>query len=90
MTSILDRFVDAQRPFIATSPQEYLALQIARKLSDVEHVKEYVVVLEHFPQETVVHAFRRAQARGNGHHEGFLAAFRELTLQPDEHEIGGD
>ena len=90
MTSILDQFLDAQQSFIATNPQDYLALQIARKLSEFAHVREYVTLLEHFPQETIVHSFRRAQARGNGHHEGFLAAFRELTLQPDEYEIGGD
>jgi hypothetical protein len=90
LTSILDRFLDAQQPFIATSSQEYLALQIARKLSELGHVKEYTALLEHFSQETVIHSFRRAQARGRGHHEGFLAAFRELTTQPDEHEIGGD
>ena len=90
MTSILDRFIDAQQPFVATSPQDYLALQIARKLSEIEHVKEYAALLEHFPQETVIHAFHRAKAKGIGHHDGFLFAFRELTLQPDEHEIGGD
>jgi hypothetical protein len=90
MTAILDRFLDAQREFIATSPTEYLALQISRKLSEFGHVKEYVALLEHFPQETVIHSFRRAQARGRAHHEGFLAAFRELTMQPDEYEIGGD
>lgn len=90
MTSILDRFLDAQRPFSATNPQEYLALQIARKLSEIEHVKEYAALLEHFPQDTIVHSFLRAQARGRGHHEGFVCAFRELTMQPDEYEIGGD
>jgi hypothetical protein len=90
MTSILDRFLDAQREFIATSPTEYLALQIARKLSELGHVREYAVLLENFPQEIIVHSFRRAQARGRAHHEGFLSAFRELTMQPDEYEIGGD
>lgn len=90
MTSILDRFLDAQRQFIATSYTEYLALQIARKLSEFGHVREYVALLEHFPQETVIHSFLRAQARNLTHHEGFLSAFRELTMQPDEHEIGGD
>jgi len=42
MSSILDRFLDARREFIATSPTEYLALQIARKLSEFGHVREYV------------------------------------------------
>jgi len=90
MTSILDRFLDAERPFSATSPQEYLALQIARKLSALGHVKDYAALLEHFPQETVVQAFRRAKGRGSGQHDGFLNAFRELTIHPDEHETGGD
>jgi hypothetical protein len=48
MSSILDRFLDAQREFIATSPTEYLALQIARKLSELGHVREYAVLLETF------------------------------------------
>jgi len=90
MTSILDRYLDAQRSFSPTSPTEYLALQIARKLSALGHVKEYAALLEHFPLETIVQAFRKAKSRGHVQHDGFLFAFRELTMQPDEYEIGGD
>jgi hypothetical protein len=90
MTSILDRFLDAQRPFNASTPQEFLALQIARKLSDMEHVKEYATLLEHFEQDKIIRAFQKARAHGRLHRDEFLSAFRKLATQPDEYEIGGD
>ena len=83
MTSILDMCIEQQfdRP---NSAQQFLALQIARKLGDLRAVREYAVLLEHFPEEIIVNAFRRARARGSLTKEGFLAAFRNIVGQEEE------
>jgi hypothetical protein len=87
MTAILDRMLRAQA-LAPRNPLEYLALQIARKLSDLEHAREYAVLLEHFPEEIILHAFRRARSRNVLNREGFLSAFRSLTI--DAHELPSD
>jgi hypothetical protein len=89
MTAILDRMLRAQA-LAPRNPLEYLALQIARKLSDLEHGREYAVLLEHFPEEIILHAFRRARSRNDLNREGFLSAFRSLTLEPHELPLDGD
>jgi hypothetical protein len=89
MTEILERMLEAQRQ-APRSPLEYLALQIARKLSAMEHSREYGVLLENFPAEIVLHAYRRARGRNDLSHEGFLSAFRSLTMNQDEYPDDGD
>jgi hypothetical protein len=89
MTEILERMLESQKRALR-SPLEYLALQIARKLSAMEHTREYGVLLENFPAEIVVHAFRRARSRKDLSHEGFLSAFRSLTMNQDEYPDDGD
>lgn len=83
MTSILDLCAE-QRFDKPTSPREYLALQIARKLQDLENVRDYAILLEHFPEHIIIGAFHRARARGRLSRDGFLAAFREATATVEE------
>jgi hypothetical protein len=80
MTSILDICLQQQfdRP---KSPREFLALQIARRLNDLHGVREYAVLLEHFPEEIIVNAFHRARAGESLTKDGFLAAFRNIVGQ---------
>ncbi len=89
MTAILDRVLDNQKQ-IPRTPHEYMALQIARKLSDMGHIREYRVLFENFPEENILLAFRRARSRNELNHEGFLSAFRSLTMNPDEYPDDGD
>lgn len=86
MTSILDAYLD-RRFHIPANPREYLALQIARKLGALLRTREYAVLLEHFPESAVIEAFRRARARSLLSHDGFLAAFREVTAPAEEETL---
>ncbi len=89
MTPILD--ICLQQQFdLPNSPQEFLALQIARKLGDLKSVREYAILLEHFQEEIVVSAFRRTRARGILTKEGFLAAFRSVVGQEEEDEYADE
>lgn len=83
MSSILDVYLDRQF-HVPANPREYLALQIARKLGALLRTREYAVLLEHFPERAVVGAFRRARVRSLLSHDGFLAAFREVTAPAEE------
>lgn len=83
MSSILDVCLDRQFR-IPANPREYLALQMARKLGNVPGTREYAVLLEHFPENRIVEAFGKARARSLLNHDGFLAAFREVTAPVEE------
>lgn len=83
MTSILDICIDRQFRTPA-NPRDYLALQIARKLGALNRTREYAVLLENFPESRVVEAFRRARSCSSLDHDGFLAAFREVTAPAQE------
>lgn len=83
MTSILDIYASQQfdRP---GSQREYLALQIARRLGDLARVRDYIALLENFPEELIVGAFRAARATVPLSRNGFLAAFRSAVASSRE------
>jgi hypothetical protein len=86
MTSILDICLEQQFR-TPTNPREFLALQIARKLGDLDRARDYAVLLEHFPEHIVLSAFQRARARAKLTREGFLEAFQEATAVVREEEF---
>lgn len=85
MMSVLDDCLRRQFRIPAT-PQEFLALQIARKLGALSHVQEYAVLLENFSEEVIVEAFRRAATSARLSREGFLASFREVIAKAHEQQ----
>jgi hypothetical protein len=82
--AILDYYLKVEKCWTPRTPREFVALQLARKLADVDRIREYVALLEHFPEERVFRAFRNAVARGSPKRECFAAAFRELTEHPND------
>jgi hypothetical protein len=90
MTAILDRYINAPPFRTPRDPQEFLAMQMARKLSDIDKARDYIAIFENFPEQMVINAFRLAKRRGALHRESFLAAFRELTEHPNGQQAAGN
>jgi hypothetical protein len=82
MTDILNTVADQISHFTPSSPTEYLALQIARKLSDMDELRQYLVLFEHYPEDLLLSAFRRCSENKTLSGQAFLQNFRELTMQP--------
>jgi hypothetical protein len=57
---VLDKFAEATRQFRPSTVQEFLALQVANKLSDLQGFRSYVHTLSGMPQSDVLLALRRA------------------------------
>lgn len=81
MTDILDTVAEELSHFTPSNPTEYLASQIARKLSDTDKLRQYLVLFEHYPEEVLISAFRRCSENETLDGESFLRHFRELTMQ---------
>jgi hypothetical protein len=81
MTNILNRVARYAGHFTPSSPQEYLALQVARKLGDISTFRQYLVLFEHYPEDLLLKSFRRCSESGTLSGEHYMRAFRELTMQ---------
>jgi chromosomal replication initiation ATPase DnaA len=81
MTDILNTMATQVNACIPNTPMEYLAIQMARRLNDLEHVRNYLVLFEHYPEELLIKIFRTALEQENPSGETFLSILRELTMQ---------
>jgi hypothetical protein len=81
MTEILDTVAEEVSHFTPSNSTEYLALQFARKLSNTDKLRQYLVLFEHYPEEVLLSAFRRCKDSETLDGESFLRHFRELTMQ---------
>lgn len=81
MTNILSTVAEQNGKFTPSKPSHYLAVQIAKRLSDAEAVRHYLVLFEHHPEHILLEAFHRCSAGANPSGESFMRAFRELTHQ---------
>ena len=81
MTDILKTVAEQMSHFIPSRPDEYLALQIARKLSDMNELRQYLVLFEHYPDDLLLTAFRRCSESETLTGEQYMRTFRELTMQ---------
>lgn len=78
MTEILQRVADYLRRFTPSTPTEYLAIQIARRLNDTAAVRHYVVLFEHYPEDLLVDVFNACSGTQSSSGEQFM---RELRLR---------
>jgi hypothetical protein len=78
MTEILRRVADYLKRFTPSTPTEYVAVQIARKLDDVTAVRHYLVLFEHYPEDLLVDVFKACAGDGLLSGEQFM---RELRLR---------
>lgn len=83
MTNILERVAHSGQPFVPQSPSQFLALQIARKLGTIGQVREYAILLEHYPEKLIAKAFHACRERGDPSHDSFLQAFRAVIHLPE-------
>ena len=60
MFSILDRVAGPSGPFRPRTSQEFFALQLARKVFDVENVRRYLQVVEEHSEEVILRAYQKA------------------------------
>lgn len=81
MSNILGLIADQARHFTPSSPREYLALQIARKLGDSSAFRQYLVLFEHYPEELLLQVFHKCSEQGSPNGAAFMHTFRELTAR---------
>lgn len=70
--NILDRFQDSTA-FTPASPAQYFALQLARKLEDVQHLPDYVRLAERFGEDHLLAVYAQEVNRTDNH---FAERFR--------------
>jgi hypothetical protein len=81
MTNILDTVAESQEPVTPSSPREYLALQIARRLGNLDARRQYMVLFEHYPEELLIQVFRKCLKYERPSTTDFMRVFRELIGQ---------
>ncbi len=81
MKNILSRIAKQSQYFTPASPTEYLALQVARKLGDVNAFRQYLVLFEHYPEDLLLTVFRQCAESETLTGAQYMRNFRELTLQ---------
>ena len=64
MSGILDAELPSQQ-FAPTTVEEYLALQLAKRLEDVTAIGRYVRYAEHHPAVHLAQLFHRAKGKPN-------------------------
>jgi len=79
MSNILEKIADSFGPFRPSNTREYLALQIAKKLSDVQSVRHYAVLFEHHPEDRLVNIYRRCAREGRLTGKAFMGAFSKIN-----------
>lgn len=77
MIKILDRVADSLGRFMPTKPRDYLALQMARKLGGLAAFRHYVILFEHYPEDLLLHIYRRCQEAGRLTGECFMEQLSE-------------
>ncbi len=81
MTNILDTVARQYGNCLPSRPEHYLAIQIAKRLSDTEAVRHYLVLSEHYPEHILLAALHRCSREEALSGESFMRSFRELTQQ---------
>jgi len=81
MTDILERVAEQASHFIPSTPGQYIAMHVAKRLSATEHLRDYLVLFEHYPEEFLLQIFRKCCAEERPTGEAFMQNLRELTMQ---------
>lgn len=81
MTDILGTLARSRSHFMPTKPNEYLALQLAKRLSDQTSIRFYLTLFERHSEELVLRAFRKCKERGTLTGADFLQTIKHLTHQ---------
>ena len=79
MTNILEQVAKSASRFTPSNPKEYLALQIARKLSDLGSVRHYAVLFERHGEERFLNIFRRCAEENAMTGEHFMSLLKTVS-----------
>lgn len=79
MKDILNSVAEYYGRFSPSTPSQYLALQVARKLNDEGAFRHYLVLFEHYPEELLLNAYQRSLRGGRPSGDQFMSTFRALT-----------
>lgn len=79
MINILEQVAKASDRFSPSNPKEYLALQVARKLSDVGAVRHYAALFERHDQSRLLDVYRRCSERGTLTGPHFMNSVKALN-----------
>jgi hypothetical protein len=77
MTTILEHFNHVRKPFVPGTVQQYLALQLARRLNDLDQLSWYLKIVDHCSRETLAGIFEQSQ-REHTPREFFFRAVNEI------------
>lgn len=80
MSDILGTLARTSRKFMPSKPAEYLALKLAKKLSDAAAVRYYSTLLDRHPQHLLLRVFRECAEKGTLTGREFVARLRQLTM----------
>ncbi len=78
-TSILDRVAASAAHFAPSTPEQFLALQMSRKLGDEAVFRHYLVLFEHYAEELLLNIYHRCVDDGVPTGEHFMRLLREVT-----------
>lgn len=80
-TNILEHLERQCSQFTPATPSHFLALRIAQILNGLPDLIRFVVLSEHYPQDLLLKAYRRAR-RSEKPVEAFFAFFQEINQTP--------
>lgn len=81
MTNILNTIAKQSASFAPSNPTQYLALQIARRLSDEMALRHYLILFEHHPENLLLRIYRDCAREHKLTGPDFMRIYRELTVQ---------
>lgn len=61
---ILEQISKPLDRFAPTNLEQYTALQIARKLSDLARLRDYLIAAEHHPLSALIAAYKKVRLSG--------------------------
>ena len=64
MNSILDQLIESKQ-FVPTTTEEFLALQLAKRLDDEDAIGKYLQYVAHHPAPHLLQQFHRAKRSAN-------------------------
>ena len=79
MTDILGVLEKSYGKFTPGKPEEYLALQMARKLSDQQAVRAYLTLFDRHDAQLLLRVFREVAGQGKASGTEFIKRLRQLT-----------
>ena len=79
--NILEQMARESRPFVPANPPHFLALRIAQALKGLSELTRFVVLSEHYPEELLLKAYRRARLSDKPL-EAFFVFFQEINQTP--------